>query len=100
MNRKQFSNIAKALSDPRRLEIFKVIAKSREISCGAIADKFPIGQPTVSHHLKLLSDCGLVSVRKDGQHSFYSADPDVFKGYINELWKVIPGSASGHIESA
>ncbi|NOY06722.1 MAG: helix-turn-helix transcriptional regulator [Chlorobi bacterium] len=94
MNKKQFNNIAKALSDPRRLEILKVIAESGEISCGTIADRFPVGQSTVSHHLKLLADSGLVSVRREGQHGFYSANPDIFEEYIKELQEVIFNSDS------
>jgi len=81
----QFTRIAKALADPRRMEIFEVIAGVSEMSCGAIADRFPVGQSTVSHHLKVLVDAGLVRVRREGQHGFFSAQPNAIEAYIEQL---------------
>jgi len=85
MDEKRFRRVAKALADPRRFEILRAISRSGEMSCGAIAERFPIGQSTVSHHLKLLEDADLVSVRREGQHGFFSARPDVLEEYIKEL---------------
>jgi DNA-binding transcriptional ArsR family regulator len=66
------------------------------MSCGAIAERFPVGQSTVSHHLKLLLDAGLVTVRREGQHGFFSAKPEVLEEYITELQKrvIVPGTQS------
>ncbi len=85
MDDKQFMRAAKALADARRFEMFRVIAGRDEISCGAIAQRFPIGQSTVSHHLKVLADAGLVEVRREGQHGYFSAHLDVLDSYIEEL---------------
>jgi ArsR family transcriptional regulator len=85
MDDKQFTRVAKALADPRRFEMFRVIAGQEEISCGAIAQRFPIGQSTVSHHLKVLADAGLVDVRRDGQYGYFSAHVDVLESYTEEL---------------
>jgi ArsR family transcriptional regulator len=85
MNGGRFLRIAKALADARRFEIFRAIARKGEISCGALAERFPIGQPTVSHHLKMLVEAGLVGVRRQGQHGFFSARLDVFDAYTEEL---------------
>ncbi|RME42695.1 MAG: ArsR family transcriptional regulator [Deltaproteobacteria bacterium] len=85
MDDKQFIRIAKALADPRRFEIFEVIAGTEEMSCGAVAERFPIGQSTVSHHLKILTDAGLLDVRREGQHGFFKAKPEVLWAYIEEL---------------
>jgi ArsR family transcriptional regulator len=85
MDDKQFMRVAKALADPRRFEMFRVIAGRDEISCGALADRFPIGQSTVSHHLKVLADAGLVEVRRQGQHGYFSAQLDVLDSYLEEL---------------
>ena len=87
MDEKRFRRVAKAMADPRRFEILRAraISRSGETSCGAIAELFPIGQSTVSHHLKLLEDADLVSVRRQGQHGFFSARPDVLEQYIKEL---------------
>jgi len=91
MTEREFTRICKALADPRRLEIFTLIARKGEISCGEIAERFPIGQPTVSHHLKLLLDAGLVDVRREGQFGFFSPRLDVFEKYLRQLEKRILG---------
>jgi len=85
MDDKQFTRVAKALADARRFEMFRVIASREEISCGAIAQRFPIGQSTVSHHLKVLGDAGLVEVRREGQHGYFSARVDILEAYMEEL---------------
>jgi ArsR family transcriptional regulator len=85
MDDKQFSRIAKALADPRRLEILEVISSVTEMSCGAIAHRFPIGQSTVSHHLKVLADAGLVDVRREGQHGYFAARPEALNAYVEKL---------------
>jgi ArsR family transcriptional regulator len=65
--------IAKALSDPTRLRMLREITASGEISCGELAARFPISQPTVSHHLKVLEEAGLVSARREGQFHYFKA---------------------------
>ncbi len=94
MDQERFTRIAKALADPRRFEILKVIAERREMSCGAIAERFPVGQSTVSHHLKILADAGLVSVRRKGQHSFFAARPEVLAEYVRELQRALASARS------
>jgi ArsR family transcriptional regulator len=101
MDQEQFTRIAKALADPRRFEILKVITERREMSCGAIAERFPVGQSTVSHHLKILADAGLVSVRREGQHSYFAARPEVLTAYVEELEHTLASArASGDAEPA
>lgn len=95
MDDKQFTRIAKALADPRRFEIFKAISAVREMACGAIAERFPIGQSTVSHHLKVLADAGLVDVRREGQHGYFSTRPGVLDAYIEDLRRRLVFSGSG-----
>jgi ArsR family transcriptional regulator len=82
----QFQRIAKALADPRRFEIFEEITRcGDERSCGAIVERFPVSQATVSHHLKELSDAGLVEIRPEGQFRYFRARTDVLAEYIGEL---------------
>jgi ArsR family transcriptional regulator len=82
----QFQRIAKALSDPRRFEVLEVIAESgRELCCGAVVERFPVAQATISHHLKELIDAGLVEARSEGQFKYLSARSDVLEEYTNEL---------------
>lgn len=62
---------AKALADPTRQEIMSLIC-CREMSVGDIVEAVDVSQPTVSHHLAILRDAGLVRVRNEGKHTFYS----------------------------
>lgn len=50
------------------------IARAGELSCGQIGSRFRLSQPTISHHLKILTDAGLVRIRQAGQQHFLSVD--------------------------
>ena len=67
----------KALSDPGRLEMFRLINAQPEPVCVCdIVEHFDLSQPTVSHHLKVLREAGLLRMSKRGIWAFYSPDPD------------------------
>jgi ArsR family transcriptional regulator, arsenate/arsenite/antimonite-responsive transcriptional repressor len=94
MNATQFHKIAKALADPRRFEILRMIAATGESCCGAIADEIPVAQPTISHHLKELANAGLIQARKQGQHCYYHLQAEVLDSYIQELRQIKPDDRS------
>jgi len=85
MKTNQFQRIAKALADPRRFEILEVIAAGGEMCCGDVVDCSPVAQATVSHHLKELTDAGLIETRCDGQFKYLRAQPEVLIEYIEQL---------------
>ena len=85
MDAEQFQRIAKALADPRRVEILEHIAKQSEMGCRHLCGCFPVRQATISHHLKELSSAGLVESRKDGQFVYYKTRPVVLEAYMAEL---------------
>lgn len=85
IDRAHFHRIAKALADPRRFEILELIATRGEICCGTIVDSVNLSQPTVSHHLKVLGDSGLVLSRREGQHAFFRIAPEALRGYLDEV---------------
>ncbi|MBA2340134.1 MAG: helix-turn-helix transcriptional regulator [Pyrinomonadaceae bacterium] len=85
----QFQRIAKALSDPRRFEILEVIAGGSEMCCGAVVERFPVAQATVSHHLKELTDAGLIETRQEGQFKILRARPEILAEYIAQLQRRI-----------
>ena len=62
---------AKALADPTRQEIMALIC-CRELSVGEIVEAVGVSQPTVSHHLAILRESGLVSGRSEGKHTYYT----------------------------
>ena len=59
--------ISKALADRTRLGILRTIARRGCVCCGDVARAFDVTQATVSHHLKVLNNAGLVEMRRDGQ---------------------------------
>ncbi len=86
MDANQFQRIAKALADPRRFEIFVEMASADdEMACGRIVEKFPIAQATVSHHIKELTDAGLIEIRPEGQFRYCRARSDVLEEYLDEV---------------
>ena len=72
----------KALNDPTRREILELL-KNGEMTAGDIADKFNMTKPSISHHLDLLKQAGLVEAEKDGQFIYYSLNVSV----IDEILK-------------
>jgi ArsR family transcriptional regulator len=76
MNTKEdnIAKIAKALSDKTRIMILKEIAAKGSISCGDAEKIVNLSQPTVSHHLKILADAGLLNTEKDGRHVIVSVN--------------------------
>ena len=73
MNLKYDDNakIIKALSDANRLKIIDILSCGEMCACD-ILKHFEFTQPTLSHHMKVLMDCGLVKHRKDGLWCYYS----------------------------
>jgi ArsR family transcriptional regulator, arsenate/arsenite/antimonite-responsive transcriptional repressor len=87
MDNRRFQKVAKALADPRRFEIFQKIAMSHAegMCCGEVCDEFPVSQATVSHHLKELTEAGLLESRSAGQFKYWSANTETMNEYIAEL---------------
>ena len=65
----------KALGHPARLEIMRVLAARGTCVCGEVVKVMPLAQATVSQHLKVLKDAGLIRGRIDGKNSCYCLDP-------------------------
>ena len=70
--------ICKALSDTNRLEIVQMLSDGEKCGC-KILDKFDITPPTLSHHMKILVDCGLVNDCKEGKLHHYSLNKKVIR---------------------
>ena len=66
----------KALNDTTRREILELL-KKKDLTAGEIADQFNISKPSISHHLDLLKQAGLVESVKEGQYIYYSLNTTV-----------------------
>jgi len=83
---------ASALAHPARIAILKTLAKRKECVCGEIVEVLPLAQSTVSQHLKVLKDAGLIQGEVDGPRSCYCLNhqtlerlSDLFHGLLGEL---------------
>ena len=88
MNRTQVEKISKALADATRLRIFEAISGTRHMNCGEIVSLRGVTPATVSHHLKILSEAGLIACRRDGQFVYSEAVPETIKAYTRALTKI------------
>jgi len=66
--------LAQALSHPARVRILRFLLEQQECFAGAIVDHLPLAQSTVSQHLKVLRQAGLIRGEVDGLHICYCAD--------------------------
>ena len=72
--------IAKALGDPIRMQLVDVLRKHAGKVCVCeLVPLFDLSQPTVSHHLKVLRDAGIVGSERRGLWAYYYVDPDVLE---------------------
>jgi len=85
MHAKQFQMISKAIADARRFEILERIANVTEMACAKLADDLPVSQATISHHLKELSDAGLVDVRREAKFAYFRLERKVWSAYLKAL---------------
>jgi ArsR family transcriptional regulator len=72
----RIARVAKALGDPIRLQLIDVLRKhAGEVCVCELTPLFDVGQPTVSHHLKVLRDAGLVDSERRGLWAYYYVLP-------------------------
>jgi len=86
-NYKDYALCLKALGDETRIKIFHMLSNGELCACD-ILEEFHITQPTLSYHMKILSESGLVNSRKDGVWMKYSINKDkleLLKGLFNDI---------------
>jgi ArsR family transcriptional regulator len=74
--RDQLAAQFKALADPTRVAIVNHLSATDEVCVCNLVDAFDLSQPTISHHLKVLRDAGLVESSRRGTWAFYRLVPD------------------------
>lgn len=84
------NQVFKALSDPTRREILRLLAKG-ELSAGTLAEKFDMTKPTVSHHFAVLKEADLIVSRREGQQIIYSLNTTVAQDVLTWLWDLLGG---------
>lgn len=85
MNLAQVEKIAKALADKTRLKIYEHIASRAQVTCGQLVALRGVTPATISHHLKILSEAGLIACHRDGQFVLSEARPEVLKEFTKSV---------------
>jgi ArsR family transcriptional regulator len=71
----ELAALAKALGHPARVQIMRLLVRRDACVCGDIVDELPLAQSTVSQHLKVLKDAGLIKGEIDGPRVCYCVEP-------------------------
>jgi ArsR family transcriptional regulator, arsenate/arsenite/antimonite-responsive transcriptional repressor len=74
----------RALGDPTRREILKVLREG-DLTAGEIAALFPMTAASVSHHLAVLKEAGLITAQRNGRNLIYSLETTVFQEFLQEM---------------
>jgi DNA-binding transcriptional ArsR family regulator len=82
------ANIFKALADPTRREILQEL-KGGELAAGEIAAQFPISAPSISRHLLLLKNAGLVTERREGNRILYRLQPETLAITVGDFLSAV-----------
>ena len=87
MNNRRMAAMFKALADENRIQILELLRGGERCAC-RLLEEMKITQPTLSHHMKILCDSGVVVGRKEGKWMHYSISEDgirVVRNYLDEL---------------
>jgi ArsR family transcriptional regulator len=76
VDRERIAARFKALADPARVGIVNLLSSAEEVCVCELVEPLGIAQPTVSHHLRVLREAGLVNVSKRGTWSYYRLEPE------------------------
>lgn len=77
-----FADTFKALSDPTRREILNLL-KQKEMTAGEIVEHFQVSGATISHHLSILKQAGMVDDQKSGKYIYYRLNLTVFEEILS-----------------
>ena len=91
MKLSEVEKVSKALADETRLRIFQGISATDQLSCSEIVSTRGVTPATVSHHLKILSEAGLITCRREGQFVYSQAVPEALATYTRALVKIASG---------
>ena len=90
MTNSDIAKVFKAFCDERRIEILSLLSDGEKCAC-ELLEELEIGQSTLSHHMKVLSDSGIVFSRKEGKWTHYSINPtgiNIAKELLKNVTKV------------
>lgn len=84
-------DVFQAIADPTRRQIIELLATG-SMNLNAVAENFEISRPAISKHIKILTECGLITIRQEGRERYCDAQFDQLKevtewtSYYSKLW--------------
>ena len=85
-------DVYQAIADPVRRDIIQLLSK-QALNVNSVVEHYEISRPAISRHLRILRECGIVKVNKDGRSRIYEVEPNMLKmaftwiDQYKELWK-------------
>lgn len=83
----ELANLAKAIGHPIRVKILRILSRKQSCICGEIVEELPLAQSTVSQHLKVLKEAGIIQGDVDGPRVCYCIDGK----YLRRLKVLVAG---------
>jgi DNA-binding transcriptional ArsR family regulator len=71
-------DVFQAIADPTRRDIIKMLS-GQPMSLNAVAEKFPVSRPAISRHIRILTECGVVTVKQVGRERYCHTNPQTLK---------------------
>ena len=90
MDERKIADIFKSLSDENRIRILKLLCSGEKCAC-KLLEELNISQPTLSHHMKILCDAGIVSGRREGKWTHYSICCEGVRKVRAMMKELLPG---------
>lgn len=78
----------RALGDPTRREILRAL-RAGDLTAGEISSRFPMTAASVSHHLSVLREAGLVRSERNGRNLVYSLETTVFQEFLQQMMTML-----------
>lgn len=86
----EYAEWFKAISDPTRVRILNMLARNPEPVCVCdITDQFPLNQPTISHHLKILRDTCFVTTERRGKYMYYAINRTCLEAFPDAARRIM-----------
>lgn len=101
MDDERMALIARALAHPARVRIVRLLAANPECAGNEVFAELPLAQSTISQHLRVLKDAGVVTSHSVGSGSLYCLVPGLVDGFleaVREISEGAPGCANGENE--
>lgn len=88
LSKRQVQRIAKALADPRRMEILEQIGSCKCMRCADLREHQPISAATLSHHMKELEAAGLIEIAREGKYARMTLRKGILNAYLEYLARI------------